>query len=390
MPLLKNLNEKQKEAVLATDGPLLILAGAGSGKTLVLTSKIAHLIRNHNLHPSNILAVTFTNKAAQEMKERVYKLLGLPSYDDCSVRLAHGLPSYDDYSSGALNIGTFHSTCLNIIRENTELCGLKKRFVIYDDKDQTVLLKSIMKEMGIDEEQFKPETFSYQISKLKNKLIGAERFAEDAPNDFTQRMLAHVFLKYEEKLKENNAVDFDDMITRSVALFKKHSERLTYYQDKFKYILIDEYQDTNHAQYQFTHLLARAHQNICAVGDNDQAIYGWRQADITNILNFEKDYPNAKVILLEENYRSTQNILSAANSVIKKNKSRREKNLFTQGEIGDKIKIILADTEKKEAEYVTKKITELARTGRYAATDFAVLYRTNAQSRSLEEAFMKV
>ena len=369
MDLLKSLNERQKEAVLATDGPLLILAGAGSGKTLTLTSKIAYLIKTRGVRPANILAVTFTNKAAGEMKERVVRICGEPL--------------------GALNIGTFHSVCLNIIRENTELCGLKKRFVIFDAKDQETVLKAIIKEFELDEDKFAPEIFSGQISKLKNKLTSAERFAEEAGGDFLQRVLVQVYLKYEEHLRENNALDFDDMIGRCVAFFRNHADALARYQEKFQYILIDEYQDTNHAQYQFIRLLAQARRNICAVGDNDQAIYGWRQADVTNILNFEKDYPDAKVILLEENYRSTQNILSAANNVIKKNKMRKEKNLFTREAAGEKIRVVLASSEKKEAEYVVKKIKELARRENISLSDCAVLYRTNAQSRELEETFMK-
>ena len=369
MDILENLNEQQKEAVLAADGPLLILAGAGSGKTLTLTSKIAYLIKARGTHPANILAVTFTNRAAGEMKERVARICGEPL--------------------GALNIGTFHSVCLNIIRENIELCGLKKRFVIFDAKDQETVLKAIIKEFELDEDKFAPEIFSNQISKLKNKLIGAERFAEESGRDFLERTLVQVYLKYEERLRENNALDFDDMIGRCVALFKNNADTLARYQEKFKYILIDEYQDTNHAQYQFIRLLAQARRNICAVGDNDQAIYGWRQADIANILNFEKDYPDAKIITLEENYRSTQNILSAANNVIKKNKTRREKNLFTRGATGEKIRVVLALNEKKEAEYAVKKIKELSRREKLSLSDCAVLYRTNAQSREMEEAFMK-
>lgn len=376
MDLLKNLNEKQKEAILAADGPVLILAGAGSGKTLVLTSKIAYLIKERGVNPGNILAVTFTNKAAGEMKERVYKLLGRPLNTNL-------------YSAGALNIGTFHSICLNIIRENTELCGLKKRFVIYDDKDQETVIKNILKELEIDDKRFAPPLFSSQISKLKSNLTGAEQFAAESTYEFFPKMLAQVFLKYEERLKENNAVDFDDMIALCVALFENNAGVLARYQEKFKYILIDEYQDTNRAQYRFAHLLARCHRNICVVGDNDQAIYGWRQADIANILNFEKDYRDARVIMLEENYRSTQNILSAANSVIKKNKTRKEKNLFTRGETGEKIRVVLAENEKREAEYVARKIAGLAANSGHPLSDMAVLYRTNAQSRALEEVFMK-
>jgi len=366
--LLKNLNEEQKKAVLCTDGPILVIAGAGSGKTRVLTHKIAYLIEEKGVSPTNILAVTFTNKAANEMKNRVAGLVKT------------GLMG--------LNIGTFHSICVRFLRENAQKVGYKSNFVIFDDDDQKSLIKSIVKEFDIDTDRFKPIVFLSQISNLKNKLKTVIDFEKEA-GDFFQKLVLKVYEKYQAHLKEHNAVDFDDIIMLTVKLFSQHKDVLEKYQNRFKYILVDEYQDTNKAQYMLVKMLAEKNKNICVVGDTDQSIYSWRAADYTNILNFEKDYPEVKEVLLEENYRSTQNILSAANDVIKKNKERKEKNLFTKKEKGSKINVILASSEKKEAEFIAKKIKEISKKEKRKLSDFVVLYRTNAQSRAVEEEFMK-
>ncbi|MBI3671465.1 UvrD-helicase domain-containing protein, partial [Candidatus Azambacteria bacterium] len=366
--LLNSLNQPQKEAVLSTEGPLLVVAGAGSGKTKVLTSRIAYLISEKGVKPENILAVTFTNKAANEMKERVFKLVG------------SGLNGF--------NIGTFHSICVRMLREHAELAGYKKNFIIFDDDDQKSLIKTILKELNIDAEKFKPSVLQGRISTLKNSLKTSEEFEKEA-SDYFQKTLLSVYEKYQKGLREQNAVDFDDIIMLVVRLLKNHKEILEKYQEKYKYILVDEYQDTNSAQYNLIKMLAAKHKNICVVGDSDQSIYSWRDADYTNILNFEKDYPNAQVVVLEENYRSTQNILNAANDIIKKNKTRKEKSLFTKNEKGAKINVILASSEKKEAEFIAKTVKETAKKENRKLSDFVVLYRTNAQSRAVEEEFMK-
>ncbi len=367
---LDGLNSPQKEAVQTINGPLLVFAGAGSGKTRVLTHRIAYLIEG-GISPKNILAVTFTNKAANEMKERVRSLL-----------FERGL------NFSELNIGTFHFICLKILRENADKIGYKNNFVIFDDDDQISLIKNIIKDLDLDKERFKPRLFQSHISTLKSGLIDFKQYEKEASGFFGETV-SKVYTKYQEYLKKHNAVDFDDIIMLSVFLFRNNPEILEKYQDKFKYILIDEYQDTNSAQYNLVNLLAKKHKNICVVGDNDQAIYGWRSADYKNILNFEKDYPNAKVVVLEENYRSTKNILSAANGVIQKNSKRREKNLFTQNGSGEKINLILASSEKKESEFIAKKIKEIAKKEKRSFSDFVVLYRANSQSRAIEEALMR-
>ena len=375
--MLSHLNIKQKEAVLASDGPVLIVAGAGSGKTMVLTHKIAHLTLEKGISLDRILAVTFTNKAASEMRERVFSLLEKWNKDNAGGK-------------EQLTIGTFHSVCLKILRSHTALAGYGANFVIADTKDQESMLKTILAELAIDEKKFAPELFMYHTSKLKNRLITAREHEEEVSGTgMFPELAAKVYVAYQDSLKAHNAVDFDDIIMQCVLLLKNNPAVLAQYQDRFRYIFIDEYQDTNHAQYQLAHLLARKHKNICVVGDSDQAIYGWRQADMSNILNFEKDYPDARVFVLEENYRSTQTILHAANMVIKKNKVRKEKNLFTQNELGSKINVVVVASEKQEAQFITEKIRELSRTEHCALSDFAVLYRTNAQSRVIEEAFMK-
>ncbi len=368
--LIKNLNNPQKEAVQKTDGPLLVIAGAGSGKTRVLTHKIAYLIEK-GVKPYNILAVTFTNKAANEMKSRVEKLTNKLNIN-----------------AKGLNIGTFHSICLIMLRENTELINREKNFVIFDSADQKSLIKNILKELDIDPKKFNPKIFQSKISNLKSNLKSEKNFENEA-TDFLPKITSQVYNKYQQYLKEHNAVDFDDIIMFCVNLFLKNQNILQKYQDKFKYILIDEYQDTNSAQYNLVKLLAKKHKNICVVGDNDQAIYGFRAADYKNMLNFGKDYPNTKEIILEENYRSTKNILNAANGVIKKNRSRKDKNLFTDNEKGSKINLILASSEKKEAEYITKKIKELLKKEKRPLSDFVLLYRANSQSRAIEEELMR-
>ena len=367
---LAHLNERQREAVTTENGPLLVIAGAGSGKTMVLTRRIASLISKGIARPDQVLAVTFTNKAAGEMKERVRALLAGSS--------GYAIPL----------IGTFHSVCLIILRAHAELLGYARGFIIFDSKDQQALLKSVCEELRIDTERFTPESFGNAISKLKSKLVTPDSFAEDASDPYP-KMAAMVYAKYQDALKEHNAVDFDDMIMLCVQLFEAHKNILELYQEQFRYILIDEYQDTNFAQHRFVNLLAAKYRNICAVGDLDQAIYGWRQADVANILNFEKQYPDAKVVVLEENYRSTQNILSAANMIISKNKMRKEKNLFTKNIAGEKLSVVVAATETEEAEFVARTIRTLARDKHFSLSDIAVLYRTNAQSRAVEEIFAR-
>ena len=366
---LAHLNERQREAVATEYGPLLVIAGAGSGKTMVLTRRIAFLVAKRIARPDQVLAVTFTNKAAGEMKERVRTLLAQ------TPLLAIPL------------IGTFHSVCLAILRAYAEPLGYGRDFIIFDSKDQQALLKSTCEELRIDTERFTPDSFGNAISKLKSKLITPDAFAEDAYDPYP-KMAALVYAKYQDALKEHNAVDFDDMIMLCVQLFEAHKDILERYQEQFRYILIDEYQDTNFAQHRFVNLLAERYRNICAVGDLDQAIYGWRQADVANIL-IEKQYPDAKVVVLEENYRSTQNILSAANMIISKNKMRKEKNLFTKNIAGEKLSVVVAATETEEAEFVARTIRTLARDKHFSLSDIAVLYRTNAQSRAIEETFAR-
>ncbi|MBI3685675.1 UvrD-helicase domain-containing protein [Candidatus Azambacteria bacterium] len=370
--LLEKLNERQKEAVHITEGPLLIIAGAGSGKTLVLTHKIAYLIVEKKVSPEHILAVTFTNKAAREMKERV----------------THILREYGhDADAAMLSLGTFHSLCLNILRTHADKLGYARNFVIFDEKDQLGLIKAACEAYKIDSERFAPEVLAGAISKLKSRLIAPSDPDQDIGDPFLQ-MTHRVYGHYQRALKAHNAIDFDDMIMQAIELFERHGAVRAHYQNAFRYLLIDEYQDTNFAQYRFVRLLGDTHQNICAVGDMDQAIYGWRQADIANILNFEKDYPRTKIILLEENYRSTGNILSAANTIIGKNKLRKEKNLFTRSGEGGKIHVVMTDSETEEANFIARTIKEFVKTRAYPFSHFAVLYRTNAQSRAIEEAFM--
>ena len=361
---IDNLNPKQKEAVLHQDGPMLVLAGAGSGKTKVLTSRIAYLIDN-GISPANILAITFTNKAAREMKERVINLVG--------------------YDANYIQISTFHSLGLKIIKENYEFLGYDKNFIILDSDDTLTIVKKLMKELNMNPKFYNAKQIRNKISSAKNELITPEKFNKI---EFDSQIVT-LYKKYCQKLKQGNSVDFDDLLILPIKLFEISPNILESYQERYKYLLIDEYQDTNEAQYVFSKMLAAKYRNIFVVGDNDQAIYAFRGANFKNILNFEKDYPDCKTILLEENYRSTQTILNAANSVIKHNKKRKDKNLWSNNDIGEKIKYIKTDDEKAEGEFVTKEIKKLVNEKKVSYDDIAVLYRTNAQSRSIEEAMLK-
>ena len=366
-PLLNGMNDRQAEAVQTTEGPLLIMAGAGSGKTRVLTHRIAYLIDEKMVNPWNILAITFTNKAAREMKERAYQLN--PATQDCLI-------------------ATFHSMCVRILRRDADHIGYNRNFTIVDPGEQRTLMKRILKSLNLDPKKWNERTILGTISNAKNDLIDEVAYAAQAGDMYTQ-IVAKCYEAYQKELRQSEAVDFDDLIMLTLRLFDQHPDVLTYYQQKFQYIHVDEYQDTNHAQYQLVKLLASRFKNVCVVGDADQSIYGWRGADMQNILDFEKDYKEAKVVLLEENYRSTKTILQAANDVIKNNRHRRPKNLWTQNEDGEEIVYYRANDEQDEAVFVAKTIEELSREAGYKHRDFAVLYRTNAQSRTIEEALLK-
>lgn len=366
--LLAGLNKEQQQAVKTTEGPLLIMAGAGSGKTRVLTHRIAYILLEKGVNPYNILAITFTNKAAREMKERINVILG--------------------GAADEIWISTFHSMCVRILRRDIDRIGINRNFTILDTTDQLSVIKGILKDKNIDSKKFDPRGILSAISSAKNELIDAKQYGKYTGNYF-ENIVSDVFEEYEKRLLKNHSLDFDDLIMKTIQLFKRVPEVLEYYQRKFQYIHVDEYQDTNKAQYQLVHLLAAKFQNLCVVGDSDQSIYGWRGADIANILSFEKDYPNAKVILLEQNYRSTKNILQVANHVISNNVKRKPKNLWTDNEKGEKIQYYRADTEQGEALFVTGKIKELVETKQRKFSDFAILYRTNAQSRAMEEMLVK-
>lgn len=376
MSILEGLNDNQKQAVLATDGPVLIIAGAGSGKTKALTHRIAYLIQEKGVRPWNILAVTFTNKAAGEMKERIAKLLAVPSPD--------GGPS-----SEMPTVGTFHSVCAQILRRHIHLLGYENQFVIYDANDQVVLMKELMKEHHIDEKQLNPKAVLGQISQAKNQLMSPDTFALHTHNLFTEKV-AELYKPYERRLAKNQALDFDDLLLKTVELFVKFPDVLSQYQERYLYISVDEYQDTNHAQYTLIKMLAEKYRNLCVIGDPDQSIYSWRGANMQNILDFEKDYPEALVIKLEQNYRSTALILDAAHAIIERNVHRKEKKLWTEKEGGEKIRVWTSRDERDEAYKVAETILQHVR--QQAIPDyreFAVLYRTNAQSRAIEEAFMR-
>ncbi len=365
--MLDELNDRQKEAVLYNDGPLLIIAGAGAGKTKTLTTKIAYLIEECGVSPYSILAITFTNKAAKEMKDRLFMAIG------------------NDVKK--LTVSTFHSFGLKLLRENYERLGYDKNFVIMDSDDSLTVVKKIIKDMGYDPKIYNPKAIRNKISSCKNEMISPAMYERYAVSDY-EKVIQKVYETYQLKLKRNNSVDFDDLLLLPIELFKKNEDLLEKYQDLYRYILIDEYQDTNEAQYILTKLLSQRYRNITCVGDDSQSIYSFRGANYKNILNFEKDYKDAKTILLEENYRSTSNILDAANAVIKNNKQRKDKKLWTSRGIGEKIKYYRAYNEKDEANYVVKKINELINKG-VEYKDIAILYRTNAQSRVMEEAMLK-
>ncbi len=364
---LEELNDKQKEAVLYNDGPLLIIAGAGAGKTKTLTTKIAYLIEEENVSPYSILAITFTNKAAKEMKDRLFITIG--------------------NEVKKLTVSTFHSFGLKLLRENYETLGYDKNFVIMDSDDSLTVVKKIIKDMGLDPKIYNPRAIRNKISSCKNEMMSPKDYEKYAVSDYEQ-LVKDIYEKYENKLHRNNSVDFDDLLLLPIELFKKIPDVLEKYQERYEYILIDEYQDTNEAQYILTKLLSEKYRHITCVGDDSQSIYSFRGANYKNILNFEKDYPDAKTIFLEQNYRSTTTILDAANQVIKNNKQRKDKNLWTARGEGEKIKYYRAYNEKDEAEYVVKTIKELLSKG-IEYKDIAVLYRTNAQSRVVEEAMLK-
>ena len=365
---LEDLNPVQREAAEHNEGPLLILAGAGSGKTRVLTYRIAHLIAQ-GIEPSAILAITFTNKAAKEMRERVTTLVGSEGY--------------------GLWVTTFHSACVRILRREIDnMPGYSRNFVIYDTGDQQSVLKSCLREFNLDDKKFPVRSVAAVISDAKNKLLDPEDFSRKA-EDYFQHKIVDVYRAYQKKMKSNNALDFDDIIMLTVQLFQQNKQAFDYYQDKFRYIMVDEYQDTNHAQYMLIKILASKYRNLCVVGDDDQSVYGWRGADIQNILDFERDYPETKVIKLEQNYRSTQKILEAANAVVKNNETRKEKSLWTENAEGQALVCYVGNDERDEAGYVVERIKRLHELEGRPYNDCAILYRTNAQSRALEERLMK-
>ncbi|OQB06245.1 MAG: ATP-dependent DNA helicase PcrA [bacterium ADurb.Bin212] len=398
MDIIENLNSEQKKAVLQTEGPVLVLAGAGSGKTKALTHRIAYLVREKKVSPFNILAVTFTNKAAGEMANRVSDLLTKKT--QTQNQNAGLQPDTNNLKTDILRLpwlGTFHSICVRILRREAHNIGFERDFTIYDSSDQKSIIKRTMRELDIDEKNYNPQAVQYFISGAKNELIDEKEYKKYV-NSPMERVVADVYVRYQQYLRKANAFDFDDLIMKCVELLQKNPEILDRYQGQFKYIMIDEYQDTNQAQYVWVKLLARKHKNIMVVGDDYQAIYGWRGANFRNILNFERDWPGAKVIKLEQNYRSTDTILSAANEVIRQNKNRTDKVLWTELGSGCPITIYQALNEKDEAEFIALEIGSLMRGKREKGkgeskgnyTDFAVLYRTNAQSRALEESFMRM
>ena len=368
MSIYDSLNPMQRQAVFHTEGPLLILAGAGSGKTRVLTHRIAYLIQEKEVNPWNILAITFTNKAAQEMRERVDRIAG--------------------FGSDAIWVSTFHSTCARILRRHIDNLGYDTNFTIYDTDDQKSVIKDVCRRLNVDTKIFKERALLSQISHAKDNLITPDQMEMDAAGDFNQKKTAMVYREYQAALRKNNALDFDDLIVKTVELFQNCDRVLEYYQQRFKYIMVDEYQDTNYAQFKFVSLLASRYENLCVVGDDDQSIYKFRGANIENILGYERVFPNAAVIRLEQNYRSTQNILNAANHVIANNAERKEKTLWTENEEGPKIHFRQFMNGFEEAEYIAGEISKAHREGLCQYRDCAILYRTNAQSRLFEEKFI--
>ena len=365
---LSNLNDMQREAVKTTEGPLLVLAGAGSGKTTVLVNRIAYMMKNNGVSPYNILAITFTNKAANEMKTRIEAIIG---------NAAEGMW-----------ISTFHSSCVRILRGCFDRLGFEKNFVIYDTDDSKTVIKDCLKELNLDDKIFNPRSVSAQISKAKDELIGPEEYAQNNANDYRLSKIAQIYSLYQEKLKRNNAVDFDDLIFFTVKILKENEDILSIYQNKFRYIMVDEYQDTSTAQYMLISLLASGYRNICVVGDDDQSIYKFRGANIRNILDFEKEFNDAKIIKLEQNYRSTKNILNAANSVIKNNNERKSKTLWTGNDDGEVISLFTGYNEREEASFIADEIEKAVSKGA-SYSDFAILYRTNVQSRVIEDTFIR-
>lgn len=365
MSIYDTLNKEQKEGVLNTDGPLLILAGAGSGKTRCLTHRIAYMIDEMGVKPWNILAITFTNKAAGEMRERVDRLVG--------------------FGADQVWVSTFHSMCVRILRRHIDLLGFDTDFTIYDTDDQKTVIKGICKRLNIDTKMYKERALMSTISSLKDDLIGVREYEIEAASDYGKAVYAKVYREYQETLQKNNALDFDDLIVKTVELFKSRPEVLDYYQERFRYIMVDEYQDTNTAQFELVRLLADKYRNLCVVGDDDQSIYKFRGANIRNILDFEKYFPETKVVKLEQNYRSTQSILDAANAVIQNNRGRKAKTLWTAKEKGNKIHFRQFDNAYEEAEYIAEDVVRKVRKGNAQYRDCAVLYRTNAQARLLEE-----
>lgn len=368
MSIYETLNPMQQEAVYHTEGPLLILAGAGSGKTRVLTYRISYLIDEKKVNPWNILAITFTNKAAGEMRERVDDIVG--------------------FGSEQIWVSTFHSACVRILRRFADHLGYERNFVIYDTDDQKSVVKEICKRLNIDTKIYKERTIMSAISSAKNEMINAKEYAMNSAGDFAKKRIADVYDEYEKVLYKNNAMDFDDLLVKTVEILRNNEDVLNYYQERFKYIMVDEYQDTNTVQFRLVSLLAGKYRNLCVVGDDDQSIYKFRGANIYNILNFEKEFPDAKVIKLEQNYRSTQTILDAANSVIRHNKGRKEKTLWTANEVGEKIAFHQYLNEYDEAYQVVDEIARNVSRGKAHYNDYAILYRTNAQSRVLEEKFV--
>lgn len=368
--MTEDLNPMQEEAVLHGDGPLLILAGAGSGKTRVLTHRVAYLVEERGVSPDRIIAITFTNKAAREMKERIFDLVG--------------------NVAESIWISTFHSSCVRILKRDIEKIGYTRNFSIYDGDDQLKVIKECLKELDLNEKYYNPKAMREEIGSYKDRLIKPNEIDDvDDSSGFRDNTIKQIYEAYEKKMEKNNALDFDDLINKTIDLFTLRPEILDYYSDKFKYVLVDEYQDTNYAQYKFINLLSKKHENICVVGDDDQSIYGWRGADIRNILDFEEDYPNTKVIKLEENYRSTQTILDTANHVISNNIGRKPKELWTQRGLGDKVKLYRVNDERSEAKTIISTIESHMLIENMQAGDFAVLYRTNAQSRIIEDSMLR-
>lgn len=366
--ILGKMNDKQKQAVMTTDGPLLIMAGAGSGKTRVLTHRIAYLIQEKGVNPWNILAITFTNKAAGEMKDRVQKLVS--------------------QGGSGVWVSTFHSMCVRILRRDGDQIGYNRAFTIADPSEQKSLMKQVLKDLNIDPKRYNPKAILAEISNAKNDLLDEQTYRKHAA-DYFKEVVADCYDAYQRQLRQSEAMDFDDLIMQTVRLFKEKPDTLSYYQAKFQYIHVDEYQDTNQAQYQLVQLLAQRFKNVCVVGDADQSIYGWRGADMGNILNFEKDYPEAQTIFLEQNYRSTKSIIRAANDVIQNNINRRDKNLWTANDEGDKVSLYAARSEQDEAQFIVGTIHDLTEGKKAGYGDIAILYRTNAMSRVIEETFIK-